>query len=461
LTIERRAEVQVLLRDACTPDFDFFLLVALSGVIAASGLITNSAAVIIGAMLVAPLMSPILGISLASITADTRMARDAITGLLRGMLLAVAVALVLTWLAQILPFNPITNPSELPDEILSRTHPSPFDLGIAVAGGMAAAFALAQPQLSAALPGVAIATALMPPLCTIGVGLALREPTIAGGAFLLYLTNLAAIGFAGVLTFYGLGFRPPGEMLDLRRLPRSLVFSAVLVALLVFPLAYVSASFFNQGREDLMIREVVTEALLSRNADLVNIEITSRSDPFRMEISARSPNFTHEESVDLRDELAQSLLSEGFEFSSFELILTIIPYSQLDPLIPPTATPTNTMGPSPTATFSPTPTNSPTPTPTATPTTTSTSTPSSTPTPSRLVIAHTDGLGLNLRADPFGAVIAKLAEGDQVTMLYGQVIQDGLVWVEVQDEDGRIGWILIFYSDVITLTPAPSPTPEQ
>ena len=318
---------------------------------------------------------------------------------------------------------------------------------------MAAAFALAQPQLSAALPGVAIATALMPPLCTIGIGQALRNPTVAGEAFLLCLTNLAAIGFAGVLTFYALGFRPPGEMLDLRRLPRSLVYSAVLVALLVFPLAYVGAAFFSQGREDIMIREEVTDALRARNADLVDIEILSRSDPFRMEISARSPNFTHEELVDLRDNLAQTLISEGFEFSSFELILTIIPYARLDPLIPPTATSTNTVGPSPTATFSATPTNSPTPTATATP--------SSTPTPSQLVIADTDGLGLNLRADPFGAVIAKLAEGAQVTMLYGQVIQDGLVWVEVQDREGRIGWIPLFYSEVITLTPSPSGTPEE
>lgn len=123
-------------------------------------------------------------------------------------------------------------------------------------------------------------------------------------------------------------------------------------------------------------------------------------------------------------------------------------------------TSTYTVGPSPTATFSPTPTSTPTPTPTATPTTTATSTPSSTPTPSLLVIANTDGLGLNLRADPFGAVIAKLAEGEQVTMLYGQAIQDGLVWVEVRDGEGRIGWIPLFYSNVITLTPTSSPTPE-
>ena len=68
-------------------------------------------------------------------------------------------------------------------EILSRTHPSPFDLGIGLAGGAAAAYALAQPRLSAALPGVAIATALMPPLCTVGIGISLGSGSVAFGAY--------------------------------------------------------------------------------------------------------------------------------------------------------------------------------------------------------------------------------------------------------------------------------------
>ena len=92
--------------------------------------------------------------------------------------------------------------------MLARTRPTPFDLGVALAGGAAAAYALAQPKLSAALPGVAIATALMPPLCAVGIGVAVGNLEVALGALLLFLTNLAAISFAGIMVFVLLGFRP-------------------------------------------------------------------------------------------------------------------------------------------------------------------------------------------------------------------------------------------------------------
>ena len=157
VSLERRAEVQVQLRDSCTPDFDFFLLVLLSAVIATLGLLTNSAAVIIGAMLVAPLMSPIIGIGLASLTGDARLFRDSGVALVRGAFLAIFMAVLLAWVNRYLPFITL---QELPAEVTSRTRPSPIDLTVALAGGMAAAFALAMPSISAALPGVAIATAL-------------------------------------------------------------------------------------------------------------------------------------------------------------------------------------------------------------------------------------------------------------------------------------------------------------
>ena len=108
-------------------------------------------------------------------------------------------------MARILPFDVL---NELPTEVLARTHPTPFDLGIALAGGASAAYALAQPHLSATLPGVTIATALMPPLCTIGLGLALQRANVVIGASLLFLTNLSAIAFAGIIIFALLGFRP-------------------------------------------------------------------------------------------------------------------------------------------------------------------------------------------------------------------------------------------------------------
>jgi uncharacterized hydrophobic protein (TIGR00271 family) len=157
---ERRGEVRVLLRNASLPGFDFFLLVFLSCVIATSGLLMNSPATIIGAMLVAPLMSPIIGLGLGSITGDSYLMRNATSALTRGAILATLISFALTWINRYLPF--IVLQVDLPAEVIARTHPSPIDLTVALAGGLAAAYALAQPHLSAALPGVAIATALMP-----------------------------------------------------------------------------------------------------------------------------------------------------------------------------------------------------------------------------------------------------------------------------------------------------------
>ena len=118
-------------------------------------------------------------------------------------MLAVALATLMTLVNNLLPFFSI---QELPQEILARTRPTPIDLVIALAGGVAAAYALTEPNLSAALPGVAIATALMPPLCTIGIGVALNRWDVAGGATLLFITNTITIAFASVLVFFLRGF---------------------------------------------------------------------------------------------------------------------------------------------------------------------------------------------------------------------------------------------------------------
>jgi uncharacterized hydrophobic protein (TIGR00271 family) len=157
---ERRLAIIDEITPAASPGFDFFLLVILSCSIATLGLITNSPAVIIGAMLLAPLMSPLIGIGLASITGNPRLLSSAASALLRGALVAILLAFLVTLVNTILPFVSF---QELPNEIVSRTRPSPIDLIIALSGGLAAAYAMTQPNLSAALPGVAIATALMPP----------------------------------------------------------------------------------------------------------------------------------------------------------------------------------------------------------------------------------------------------------------------------------------------------------
>jgi len=164
---EEREQIISEISKAASPGFDFFLMVVLSCSIATLGLITDSPAVIIGAMLVAPLMSPIVGIGLASITGEARLAEASVSALLRGAFLAILLAIIMTFVNRYLPLVVL---QELPAEVVSRTHPSPIDLVIAMAGGLAAAYAMTRKNLSATLPGVAIATALMPPLCTIGIG---------------------------------------------------------------------------------------------------------------------------------------------------------------------------------------------------------------------------------------------------------------------------------------------------
>ena len=266
INLERRAEVQVQLREASHPDFDFFLLAVLSSVIATQGLLVNSPAIIIGAMLVAPLMSPIIGLGLASITGDGRLLRDGATALVRGALLAVLISFLLTYSNRFLPFIAL---QELPGEVLTRTHPSPIDLGVALAGGLAAAFALAMPNISAALPGVAIATALMPPLCTVGIGLAMNRWDVAGGASLLFLTNAITITFAASVVFFVLGFSPR-PVKSSGRLPPSLLVSALLTATLLGPLSYLSYQFVTSATENRDIEVVVKEEVSKmHNAELV------------------------------------------------------------------------------------------------------------------------------------------------------------------------------------------------
>ncbi len=447
LTYERRQEVLDQLSASSSPNFDFFLMVTLSAAIATFGLITDSTAVIIGAMLVAPLMSPILGLSLASVAGKRNMFERAIGALLRGVLLAVVLATLISWLSQLLPFDLLAT---LPSEVIARTRPSPIDLGIALAGGAAAAYALAQPQLSAALPGVAIATALMPPLCTVGIGISLKSPEIALGAFLLFLTNLVTISFAGILVFAALGFRPVDMEATIRGLPRSLYVSTGLVLLVTIPLVALTLRFVSQAHQELeqnayeqLIRNTVQAELTTlMPGQLVAVEISTIDSTLKLVVTVRASQQPPHQSVVALQEAVASRLQR-----TIELELIVVPMIRLDPLIPPTFTPTATPGPSATPTITPTPTSTAipataTPTITATPTETSTPTQTYTPTPVLAYIANTGGNGIYLRDEPAGKIMGSLPEGAPVLILYQRVTENNLDWIEIRDSLGRTGWIV-------------------
>lgn len=182
----------------------FSFLIVLSASIAGFGLLADSAGVVIGAMLVAPLMTPITAVAGAIVTARNVRLWRSLAVIALGIVLAVSVG----WVVSLIAGGSITDVRELPNEVRSRTFPGLLDLGIAVAAGAAAGYILPRRSTIGALPGVGIAVALVPPLTVVGITFELGLPTEAWNAFLLFLTNFAAIVFAASIALALTGFRP-------------------------------------------------------------------------------------------------------------------------------------------------------------------------------------------------------------------------------------------------------------
>jgi len=211
--------------------FRFTMLMILSSGIAAFGLLADSSAVVIGAMLVAPLMTPITAAAAATVIArNVRLVKSLIV-IAFGVFAGVAVG----YLTALIAGTEITSVSDLPHEVLARTFPGLLDLGIAVTAGAAAGYILPRRSAVSALPGVGIAVAIVPPLATVGITLRVGAGEEAANAFLLFVTNLAAIVFAASVMLILSGFRPTAAGAA-GSLARRLVVTLVAVLVVAIPL---------------------------------------------------------------------------------------------------------------------------------------------------------------------------------------------------------------------------------
>lgn len=195
LTRELRVNLVDRLQINSEFNFDFIALISLSTLIAALGLIRNSASVVIGAMLIAPLMTPLAGTGFALVQGNERLVKSA----MKSVILGFAVAYLIAFLTGLLA------PVEIVAEMSSRGTPNLLDLLVALASGVAAAYAMGRPNLLSALPGVAIAAALVPPIATSGIALAFPDFRLALGSLLLFLTNIVAIVLGTAITFWAVG----------------------------------------------------------------------------------------------------------------------------------------------------------------------------------------------------------------------------------------------------------------
>lgn len=250
LTKQEREDIYQQIQENSTPSPSFYLMVCLSTLIAAYGLLANSTAVVIGAMLVAPLMGPIFGIALGLSSGDNLLSRNAVVSEILGVLVAICLAALIG----MVPLRPTFG-----TEILARTQPTIYDIIIALASGLAGAYAMVNKRLSPALPGVAVATALVPPLATTGLCLATRNWDWALGAFLLFLANLLAIEIAAAIVYSLAGLiklnRENGWITLMRRFSLSLT---VLLLVAVF-MTHTLYSIVSERQLTEKLRTVVSE----------------------------------------------------------------------------------------------------------------------------------------------------------------------------------------------------------
>lgn len=263
-------EVRVTIEANALPSKMYFVMNILSAIIASYGLVTNSAAVVIGAMLVAMMLGPITGVALAIIDYRMPLLRKSLFTVAAGVSLVIVVGFVVGWLHKDQP---------LTVEVLTRTQPTSMDLMIALAGGTAGAYAMVSPHLSVAVVGVAVATALVPPLAASGILFANGEVQLGLGALLLAITNIIAIQFTNALVLWFLGFRRLVE--DDYKAGTYLTFlrrNAVTLILLIGLGIYLTINLNTNARQQTFessVKETINQHFIDKGNVLTNTQFTN------------------------------------------------------------------------------------------------------------------------------------------------------------------------------------------
>ena len=290
-----RASVRASIASNSEFDAAYITMNGLAAVVACYGLLENSPAVVIGAMIIAMLLGPIAGVSLGLVDRNNALVRKALPTLLGGFLVVYGTAFILGLIHRDLP---------LTDEIYSRTAPNLMDLMIALGGGAAGAYSMIAPRLSVAFVGVAIATALVPPLSSSAICLARGEYALAWGAFLLTFTNIVGIQVAGSLVIWLGGYRGSPHTARFSALKRNLLSVVVLFALALFLTAQLQTLASKQLYET-SVRKILKSAAKSHSgAELVDVRFQEKGKQAVVVAVYRTPSpFTPEEAGILEAQL--------------------------------------------------------------------------------------------------------------------------------------------------------------
>lgn len=504
LAYEKREEIRTRIRLNGRSRLDFWVLIVLAAIIAGFGLMQNSVAVVIGAMLIAPLMQPIVSMGLAASLGRLRWFALALSTTLIGCLLAVIVGYAV---------GTVLAGDNLTSEILARTAPGLADFAVALFSGLAGVYAICDDEAEDAIGGVAIAAALVPPLVSGGIAISAGEVTLGLRAIFLFITNLAAIVLVAATLFWIYRFRPKTTAKRARIRARNSYFIVIGLALLV-----ASSLFFFSFRlaDDAARRAVIEDVVRAQvkvilddaSAEVVDFDRNSSIEPgsfmsspvmsgttvieeghlqnavtltVKVE-SAKTPRVSTDNLLQaaISDQLPSAIAEtrpiryftgrlaflrdeiEAFPVDAVRLQLihvkintpaefsplpTLTPTPEPEIIATATLTPTATSTPTatPTTTPTPRPTETPTPSPTATPTSTPTATPTITPSPTAtpVLLQVNTPYGINLRTE--GNSSAEIitfipADATLIDLAQSAVDDTGRAWQQVQFED-QTGWV--------------------
>ncbi|MBN2824290.1 MAG: TIGR00341 family protein [Campylobacterales bacterium] len=284
-------ELFLSLRESANLSSVFLILMILSTLLATTGLFQSSAPVIIGAMILAPLMSPIVSLSMGVVRAESELIKSSSRTLGYGIATALFFSCLYTYLT---PLSHITS------EIEARLSPNILDLMVAIFSGIAGAYANAKSEVAQSLAGVAIAVALVPPLSVTGIGIGWGEAHIIYGSFLLFVTNLVGITLSAAVTFMVLGYAP------IHRAKKGLFYTSIILATVAIPLVLSFGKLIEQNNIAKMMQTHYTINNKKIDINILDIDLSDQKPIIKLETLSQDV-LTKEDLYALKKELEVSI----------------------------------------------------------------------------------------------------------------------------------------------------------
>ncbi|MBS7253614.1 DUF389 domain-containing protein [Flavobacterium branchiicola] len=281
-------------------------ILACAIIVASVGLNVNSTAVIIGAMLISPLMGPIVGAGFALGIYDFVLLKRSLKNLFIATIVSLSVSTIYFMLS---PFKDVQS------ELLARTSPNIYDILIAFFGGIVGVIAVTRTEKGNPIAGVAIATALMPPLCTAGYGLATGQWSFFFGAFYLYCINCVFIGIATFLIIKYLRYSPKVQV-DAKKAKQVKIIISVLIAVMILPSSYLAYSLYKQQKFSKSVDSFIENEFTQKGFTVIFKKIDFNANPKKVELAFLSKYFEKSDFVQL-----DSLINANQDLKGIKLVI--------------------------------------------------------------------------------------------------------------------------------------------